>query len=187
MAVAGSVRELGCDVLCPLDARADRPPTIADAVLLVAAFPPDDRLRALAIATRRLALQLLFEIDSSGGDRAIDDVLSRLDEVEDLGPIHRERVEMLVRGSWAGRSQADRLFASLAPTWPASRQPGVDRALLRLSHFEITSGLTPAKIAVNEAVELAKRFSTERSPSFINGLLGKLVRSMQDEASAAQQ
>ncbi len=47
----------------------------------------------------------------------------------------------------------------------------MDRAILRLAHYEIVSGVTPAKVAVNEAVELASLFSTEKSPSFINGLL----------------
>ena len=47
---------------------------------------------------------------------------------------------------------------------------------MRLAHFEMTSGRTPPKVAVNEAVELAKSFSTERSPAFINGLLGKVLK-----------
>jgi N utilization substance protein B len=52
----------------------------------------------------------------------------------------------------------------------------VDRAILRLAHFEMTSGKTAPKIVVNEAVELAKRYSTERSPSFINALLDKVLK-----------
>jgi hypothetical protein len=62
------------------------------------------------------------------------------------------------------------------PDWPSRRLAPIDRAILRLAHFEMTSGRTPPKVAINEAVELAKAFSTEKSPAFINGLLGKVLK-----------
>ena len=58
------------------------------------------------------------------------------------------------------------------------RQPPVDRAILRLAHHEIVTGIVPAKIAINEAVDLAKTFGAENSPSFVNGVLDKMAKRM---------
>jgi N utilization substance protein B len=63
----------------------------------------------------------------------------------------------------------------LAPGWPAHRQPAVDRAILRLAHYELKLGKVHPKIIVNEAIELAKEFSTDKSPAFVNGLLDKVL------------
>ena len=70
------------------------------------------------------------------------------------------------------------------PTWPAPRQPAVDRAILRLAYHEMTTvGVSP-KVVVNEAIELAKRYSTERSPAFVNGVLDKVLKSIQRAGEA---
>ncbi len=68
------------------------------------------------------------------------------------------------------------LGRALAPEWPTHRLAGVDRAILRLCHHELTSGANPAPIVLNEAVELARHFSTDRSPAFINALLDKIAK-----------
>jgi N utilization substance protein B len=68
------------------------------------------------------------------------------------------------------RKDADALVRELAPNWPTHRQPAVDRAILRLVYAELKLGRTDAPLIINEAVELAKRFSTEHSPGFINGV-----------------
>ncbi len=81
--------------------------------------------------------------------------------------------------------EADAEFSRLAPAWPSHRLAAVDRAILRLAHFEMSSGRTPPKVAVNEAVELAKEFGTDRSPAFVNGLLDKVLRRVLAEAQAA--
>ncbi|MDX1389866.1 MAG: transcription antitermination factor NusB, partial [Acidobacteriota bacterium] len=60
------------------------------------------------------------------------------------------------------------------------RQPVVDRSLLRLAYYEMTSGVAPPKVAINEAVELAKEYSTEKSPMFVNGVLDKLYRQLRE-------
>jgi len=66
--------------------------------------------------------------------------------------------------------------AALSPDWPTHRQPVVDRNILRLAYFEIVSGAAPPKVAINEAVELAREFSTEKSPAFVNGVLDKIMK-----------
>ena len=61
--------------------------------------------------------------------------------------------------------------------WPISQLPVVDRTILRIAFYEIlTSGETPPKVAINEAVELAKRFGSESLPRFVNGVLGKFLQ-----------
>ena len=73
----------------------------------------------------------------------------------------------------------------LAPGWPAHRQGAVDRSLLRLAHHEMSATLTHPKIVVNEAVELAKEFGSERSPAFVNGLLDRVLKRVLEERRQA--
>ena len=69
---------------------------------------------------------------------------------------------------------ADETVAPLTPDWPTHRQPLIDRNILRLAYYEITSGKTPPIVAIDEAIELAKEFGTPESPAFINGVLHKI-------------
>ena len=170
-------RTLGMQTLCQLGERDAEQRTVAEAMELTAGLSADAALRAHHVAARRLALQLLYELDAGGAPAdsigaALDGVLSGVD---DLGPMMRARVESLVLGTWHAKPSIDALLADLSPEWPPSRQPAVDRALLRLVIHEVASGATPASIAINEGVELARAFSTERSPSFVNGVLAKAV------------
>lgn len=124
---------------------------------------------------RRLAFQALYQLDARAGADA-DQVRVSLDPAEELTDVDRDRAMEIALAAWAVRAGADEEFRALAPAWPVHRQAAVDRAILRLAHFEMTSGRTPPKVAVNEAVELAKEFSTDRSPSFVNGLLDKVLK-----------
>lgn len=133
---------------------------------------------------RRLALQTLYQFDMQGECSADDRrvmIERTADEIEcDYSPQEMDRAFELSQAAHEARAQADQLIVKLAPTWPPSRQPAMDRAILRLAHYEMTSGTTPPKVAINEAIELAKIFSTERSPAFINGVLDKVLRSLRD-------
>ncbi len=138
---------------------------------------------------RRLALIALFQLDATKGGEpeAIKAGLSDAALLDEDHAIFDEETEPftdnevnkafdLASGAWDHRAAADKETAELAPEWPPSRQAAVDRAILRLAHYEMTSGRVSPKIAVNEAVELAKAFSTEKSPAFINGVLGKVLK-----------
>lgn len=138
------------------------------------ALAPGERERAFNIAIRRLAFQTLYEIEASGADPG--SVTLRLQGVEGLGPMAMERVRVLVEGAYAQRKVADAEFQTLAPEWPAHRQAAVDRAILRLAHYEMSAGIAPSAVVVNEAVELARHFSTEKSPAFINALLDRVLK-----------
>lgn len=116
-------------------------------------------------------MQALYQIDVTG---AADQnaVFEGLDEEFDPLPV-REAATALAIAAWHARGESDALLTELAPDWPTHRQPPVDRAILRLAAHEIRSGHAPAKIAINEAVELAKQFGGEGSPAFVNGVLDK--------------
>ncbi len=81
-----------------------------------------------------------------------------------------------LRGIQAHRVELDRLIAGHTPGWTLDRLVAVDRNILRLAIYELHHTQTPAEVVINEAVELAKRFGTERSPAFINGVLDRIWR-----------
>ena len=124
---------------------------------------------------RRLAFQTLFQLDARPSvDQA--DVRSGMEAAEGFSDADRRKAFDLASEAYAKRAEADAAMLELAPTWPAHRQAAADRAILRLAHFEMTvRGLDP-KIAISEAVDLAKEFSTDKSPAFVNGLLDKVAR-----------
>ncbi len=126
---------------------------------------------------RRFAFQVLFQLDARG-ERDVQAIRDSIepDETARLSDKDRDKGFELALAAFAARKDADKAMLDLAPQWPSHRQAAVDRAILRLAHFEMTSGRTPPKIVVNEAVELAKEFSTDRSPAFVNGLLDKVLK-----------
>lgn len=125
---------------------------------------------------RRLAMQVLYQIDATGETNA-EAILAGLDEDHDPAAVRSEAVKLAL-AAWADHEATDAKVAALAEDWPTHRQPPVDRAILRLAVHEMTIGRTPAKVAINEALDLAKQFSNENAPAFINGVLDKLHKSL---------
>jgi len=127
------------------------------------------------LGTRRKArvkaLQALYEIDSVKHDVA--DVLGRQTEED---PIEEESalfIKELVDGVLSNEGEIDRFIEIYAPAWPVAQMALVDRNILRLAIFEILfNNKVPVKVAINEAVELAKMFGGDNTPKFINGVLG---------------
>lgn len=97
---------------------------------------------------------------------------------------HRKAFD-IAQGAWETHDEADRLATEVAPAWPTARQPAMDRNVIRLCWYEMTKGGVPPKVAVNEAIELAKEFGTERSAPFLNGVLDKLLRRVLREGGSA--
>ena len=123
---------------------------------------------------RMLALQLLYEVDLTGHDP--DDVLARTFAEQPAPAAVRAHVERLVRGVLAGHEEIDPYIAAAAPAFPLAQLPAIDRNVLRLAVFELLhEPAVPPKAAINEAVELAKRFGGENSGRFVNGVLGTIV------------
>ena len=134
---------------------------------------------------RRLAFQLLFQLDAvrtPGAEGTVDSDLFEGEDVLGLTPRDQRRASELATSAFQASREADAALTEVAPEWPPRRQPAVDRALLRLAHYEMTSGRVPPAVAIDEAVELAKLFGTERSPGFINGVLDALAKRMRAPA-----
>jgi N utilization substance protein B len=121
---------------------------------------------------RAFALQALYEIDSVG--HAPEEVLLRYQE--DLSPAATEFLRQVVLGTLEAAEQIDQLVANSAPEWPVDELAVIDRNILRLALWEfLIWGETPIKVAINEAVELAKRYGSDSAPRFVNGVLGSLA------------
>ena len=123
---------------------------------------------------REIALQALFQEDLNprdGRDQLAPLIQSRLKD-EQL----REFAEQLVLGVLRNRAELDQLLEAQADNWSLSRMAATDRNVLRLGAFEIRYSDTPDRVAVDEAVELAKRFGSAQSSQFVNGILDKLIK-----------
>jgi len=118
-----------------------------------------------------IALQALCEIDSAGHDPEI--VMDHLLAEINLAEANRAFVRELVNGVLCNQEEIDEHIRYFAPAWPLEQLALVDRSILRLAIYEMLLGSeTPVKIAINEAVELAKVFGSESSSRFVNGVLG---------------
>lgn len=119
---------------------------------------------------RKLALDVLYEQEIS--DASAESILGRYE----ANPAY-EFAAKLVRGVSDYREELDSLISENAQDWALDRMPMVDRTILRIAGFEILfdDDSTPAPVAINEAVELAKIYSTEDSGRFINGMLARMA------------
>lgn len=120
------------------------------------------------------ALQALYELDTTHHN-ASDAIFYRL-EAHPLEPEGESFLRQLVSGVLQHRQRLDALIQKHAPAWPISQIAVVDRNILRIALYEL-SGMTgtPPKVAINEAVDLAKQFGSDNSSRFINGVLGAAV------------
>ncbi len=123
---------------------------------------------------RIVALQALFEIDIAQHDP--DTVLQQRFAVKPLPEAGRDFARTLVQGILEHRAELDALIQDNAPEWPLDQVAVIDRNILRMAIFEFAvAGNTPVKVAINEAVELAKLFGSDSSGRFVNGVLGTIV------------
>jgi transcription antitermination protein NusB len=125
---------------------------------------------------RKRAFQILFEADQRGADpKTVMADWIRLARTDDRQPPVTAYTMQLVEGYAAHRERIDELLSTYAVGWTLDRMPVVDRNVLRLGAYElIWQDDVPDAVVLDEAVQLAKEFSTDESPSFVNGLLGRL-------------
>jgi N utilization substance protein B len=156
---------------------------------------------------RILAMQALFEFDQT--DHDIDDVLARIDqpapsldavtgepgeepsgeeEIEEsdtefVPPQVARRAIRLTRGVLEHLAEIDPHIEKAAPAFPIDQLAAIDRCVLRLAVYElvVTKDDVPFKVAINEAVEIAKRYGGDRSGSFVNGVLGTIAKSVRSQ------
>jgi N utilization substance protein B len=129
---------------------------------------------------RSLALQVLYEVDLAGHLPGV--VLEqRLEEIQsdEQAQLTQELVDFarqIVVGVSPLTEKLDHAIANFAPEWPFDQIAAIDRNILRMATWEFAvSGKTPVKVAINEAVELAKLFGSDNAARFINGVLGSLA------------
>jgi N utilization substance protein B len=121
---------------------------------------------------RKRALDILFESEARGDDPIA--VLTQRRETDDAPPVS-DYAAMLVQGVTAHRERIDQLLAEHAEGWTVARMPAVDRTLLRIGVFELLwVDEIDDPVAITEAVELARTLSTDDSPRFLNGVLGRI-------------
>jgi N utilization substance protein B len=121
-----------------------------------------------------LALQALFEVDIANHDP--DTVLQQRLTYKPLPEAGRDFARTLVHGILEHQAELDALIQGNAPEWPLDQVAIIDRNILRMAIFEfVVEGNTPVKVAINEAVELAKLFGSDSSGRFVNGVLGAIV------------
>jgi N utilization substance protein B len=119
-------------------------------------------------------LQVLYEADITR--HAAPNVLQRVCQQQETPPNVAEFAHRLVEGTCNNTDKIDTLIHEYAPAWPVDQLASIDRNILRIALFEILfSNETPYKVAINEALELAKTYGGESSSKFINGVLGSAV------------
>ena len=124
---------------------------------------------------RSIALQVLYETDIANNHLPGDVLKTRLEDTlltDDLSEFAR----VIIFGVLPLRQDLDQLIAKYAPEWPLDQIAAIDRNILRIAFWEFAvSRETPVKVAINEAVELAKLYGSDSAPRFVNGVLGTLV------------
>ncbi len=132
---------------------------------------------------REIALQVLYEDDVNLriSPSVGEDFIRRRLRVPELVEFARE----LVAGVRRHREHIDRLIEQTAANWSLERMAVVDRNVLRLGAYEIAYSDTPDRVAVNEAINLAKRYGTGQSAQFVNGILDRLMHERAHSASQA--
>ncbi len=125
---------------------------------------------------RIISLQTLYEVDCI--QHSAEKVLERHVAENCLPTAEHEFTKNLVMGVLANQEGIDAIIAELAPEWPLAQMAILDRNVLRMAIYEILAdSKIPTKVAINEAIELAKLFGSDSSRRFVNGVLGTLVRS----------
>jgi len=129
---------------------------------------------------RSLALQVLYEVDMTGHLPGVvfEQRLQALDSEDrvELSPDLTEFARQIISGIIPNAEALDEVIAAYAPEWPFDQIAAIDRNILRIATWEFAISLvTPIKVAINEAVELAKLFGSDSAPRFINGVLGSLA------------
>ena len=138
---------------------------------------------------RSIAMQTLYEWDFAEMKEDIAKITEK--NIEEFGPgledVNKDFIRTLVHGVLEYRSSIDQIIEKAAPEWPLDQITTVDRNVLRLGLFELLYGNkeeVPPKVAINEAIELAKNFSGESSGKFVNGVLGTVFRELEEQETS---
>lgn len=136
--------------------------------------------------SREIALQVLYQLEISGGQA--DEKFHLFWEHFNPSPALKDFARQLVAGVCEHRKQIDAVIESFSEHWRLDRITAVDRNILRMAIFELLMCPdTPTKVVLNEAVELGKRFGSDQSGAFINGILDRISHQLSRPGSAAEE
>ncbi len=132
----------------------------------------DKRTRA-----RELAIQGLYQLDVQGSDLLTS--LGQFFMENDPDGLVRKLASDWTKGTWENLAQCDELIVASTIKWELSRLSAVDKSILRLAVYQLKfCPDIPPRVVINEAIELAKKFSTDKSPAFVNGVLDAVLRKL---------
>lgn len=135
----------------------------------------DKRTRA-----RELAVQGLYQLEVQGPD--VLESLAEFFTENDSHPAVRKLASEWTKGTWENLAVCDELIAASTIKWQLSRLSTVDKSIMRLSVYQLKfCPDIPPRAVINEAIELAKKFSTDKSPAFVNGVLDAVLKKMKTE------
>lgn len=124
---------------------------------------------------RELALQMLFQYDMAGNTP--DMIIATFEDLQKTKPNTREFAIRVFRGTIDMMDKIDEMITAQADNWRLSRMAVVDRNIIRMSIYEfLHENDTPKLVVIDEAIEIAKRFGTQKSPQFINGILDGILK-----------
>ena len=133
----------------------------------------DKRTRA-----RELTMQALYQLDVQGS--GIFDFLGQFYTETETDPAIRKQASDWTRGTWDNIKQCDERITASTIKWQFRRLSPVDKSILRLSVYQLEfCPDIPPKVVINEAIELAKKYSTDKSPGFVNGVLDAVLKKRQ--------
>jgi transcription antitermination factor NusB len=136
---------------------------------------------------RELAMQALYQLDVQGSD-LLERLPAEFFALSENDARTRQLAQQWTAGTWGNVAQCDEFIASAAIRWQFSRLSPVDRSILRLSVYQLRfCPDIPPKVVINEAIELAKRFSTEKSGPFVNGVLDAVLKKLELEQKTTTQ
>ena len=143
--------------------------------------------------SRRAALQVLYATDLAASARSVvatgappvSEVLEQVAANFDLHEGAREFADEIVRGVDADAEAIDVRIAAHARNWRVARMAAVDRNVLRIATWELLQTEVPVSVVIDEAIELARDFGSERSPAFVNGVLDAIARELSAERAAS--
>jgi transcription antitermination protein NusB len=129
---------------------------------------------------RECALQMLYELDV--GKHSKDEILCTYWQMNEHPPKVRDFAEQLFEGTVQRIKEIDKVIQQHTKNWRLIRMAVVDRNVLRLAVFEFLSGgKTPETVVINEALEIARKFSTQESAQFVNGILDSIKNELKDK------
>ncbi len=134
--------------------------------------------------SREFALQMLFQAEVN--DDSPEEIRSTFWNVHHADPETRRFADDLFKGTLDSRSEVDERISRHSRRWRLGRMAGVDRNVLRMAIAEMVQTQTPRKVVIDEAIEIARRYSTEESAEFVNGVLDAVLKELEEESQKVE-